>query len=224
MGQAFRVLAALLLLLAVAGCEQLFQQDSERAISAGDKKSAAGDYRFAIKLYEAALDGTAKTAEVHYKLAMIYDDKLNDPVSALHHFARYFELAPTGAHAKEARNLQKANNLRVAESLNKGAFVTQEEAVRIKKENLDLRLQIVALKAQKAAPPSSTTPGVKSEAVQRPLKPGVRTYTVQSGDTLGLIAAKFYKNKGRWKMLQDTNFFPSSSTPTLKPGQVLMVP
>jgi len=28
-------------------------------------------------------------ADVHYKLALIYDDKMNDPLNALHHFKRF---------------------------------------------------------------------------------------------------------------------------------------
>ena len=59
-----------------------------------ESKSAQGDFARAINLYEAALEDSESTrnAEVHYKLALLYDDKLNDPVSALHHFRRY--LAP----------------------------------------------------------------------------------------------------------------------------------
>ena len=152
----FAVSAALA--LAGVGCEKLFQKDGERTLDAGDKKVAAGDMRMAIKFYEAALDGTARSAEVHYKLAMIYDDKLNEPLSALHHFERYLELAPEGKHAKEAKARQKEASLKLAESLKGGAFVTQAEAVRINKENLDLRMQIVKLKAQKSA----STPDRKS--------------------------------------------------------------
>ena len=49
-----------------------------------EKKAKAGDYRGAVTLYEASLDGTAQTAEVHYRLAVIYDEKLRSPLDALH--------------------------------------------------------------------------------------------------------------------------------------------
>ena len=61
-----------------------------------DTKSAQGDFTRAINLYEAALDDSPRCAEVHYKLALLYDDKLSDPVSALHHFRRYLALSPDG--------------------------------------------------------------------------------------------------------------------------------
>ena len=218
----FAVSAALA--LAGVGCEKLFQKDGERTLDAGDKKVAAGDMRMAIKFYEAALDGTARSAEVHYKLAMIYDDKLNEPLSALHHFERYLELAPEGKHAKEAKARQKEASLKLAESLKGGAFVTQAEAVRINKENLDLRMQIVKLKAQKSASTPVPASGPHGEPIKAPIPPGARTYTVAKGDTLGSIAAKFYKNKARWPKIRDANFPGAKGTPPIQAGQELIIP
>lgn len=218
----FSVLA--LLAFAGAGCEKMFQKDSEKTITAGDKKAAAGDFRVAIKMYEAALDGTARTAEVHYKMGAIYDEKLHATVDALHHFNRYLELTPDGPHAKEAKAYQKDAPLRLAETLNRGSLVTQEEAVRIKKDNLDLKMQIVKLQAQKSAPAPGAAPSAKGEPVRKPIPPGARTYTVQRGDTLGSIAAKFYKNKARWTQIRDANFQGGKGTPPIKAGQVLVIP
>ena len=209
---------------ASSGCEKMFQKDSEKTITAGDKKAAAGDFRVAIKMYEAALDGTPRTAEVHYKMGAIYDEKLHATIDALHHFNRYLELAPDGPHAKEAKAYQKDAPLRLAETLNRGSLITQEEAVRIKKDNLDLKMQIVKLKGQKSTPIPGTAPSGKGEPVQKPIPPGARTYTVQRGDTLASIAAKFYKNKGRWTQIRDANFHGGKGTPPIKAGQVLVIP
>src|SRR4029079_1067636 len=146
------------------------------SLAASDRKAPAGEYRVAIMLYEAALDGTPKTAEIHYKLATIYDDKLNNPLGALHHFSRYLELAPEGPHAKAAREFQKPGGLRIAESLNRGGLITQEEAVRLKKENLDLRMQVVTLRAQKNAPTATAPSSGKNESVPKAIPAGARTY------------------------------------------------
>ena len=212
------------LALAGAGCEKLFQKDGERTLDAGDKKAAAGDMRMAIKFYEAALDGTPRTADVHYKLAMIYDDKLNEPLNALHHFERYLELAPEGKHAKEAKAHQKDASLKLAESLKGGAFITQAKAVRLNKENLDLRMLIVKLKAQKNPATPVPAAGPHGEVVKAPIPPGARTYTVAKGDTLGSIAAKFYKNKARWPKIRDANFPGAKGTPPIQAGQELIIP
>ena len=60
-----------------------------------ETKAREGNYAQAINLYEAALDGSPNSAEVHYQLALIYDDKMNDPLNALHHFKRFLALDPS---------------------------------------------------------------------------------------------------------------------------------
>ena len=68
-----------------------------------EQKQAAQDFRGAANAYEKALDGTPKTADAHFRLGLLYDGKLNDPVGAVHHFRRYLEFLPGGPHAKEAK-------------------------------------------------------------------------------------------------------------------------
>ncbi len=79
---------AVLVLVAsfLTGCERMVTSRNTRLIKEADWKAAQGDYLWAINLYESALDGTPQSAEVHYKLALLYDDKLNDPLAALHRF------------------------------------------------------------------------------------------------------------------------------------------
>src|SRR5258707_15486112 len=96
-----RVFAVVLALALCAGCDRLFDKGAKEALAAADRKAKAGDYRGAVSLYESALDGTAQTAEIHYRIAVIYDEKLKSPLDALHHFDRYLALAPKGQFAKE---------------------------------------------------------------------------------------------------------------------------
>ncbi len=222
--RAWALAAVAAMIVTGAGCEKLFQKDSERTLDAGDKKAAAGDVRMAIKLYEAALDGTARTAEVHYKIALIYDDKLRETVSALHHFERYLQLAPQGVRANDVKERKKQASLRLAETLKSGGFMNQAEAARLSKENLDLRMLLVKLKAQKAAPAPASGTTAKGALVKKEIPAGARTYTVQKGDTLASIAAKFYKNKARWQQIRDANFESVKGTPPIRAGQVLMIP
>ncbi len=53
------------------------------------------------------LDDSPHCAEVHYKLADVYDDKMKDPLNALHHFKRYLVVSPDGPHANEVKHLMK---------------------------------------------------------------------------------------------------------------------
>lgn len=209
-------------LLVTPACERLFDKGAKESIAAADKKAAAGDYRTAANLYEAALDGTAKTAEVHYKLALLYDTKLKSPVDALHHMERYLELAPSGAHVRDAKAYKKEGEAKLLTQLSNGSPITQQEAVRLKNENQILREQVTALRAQKAMP--AATMNAKGEPVQKPIPPGSRTYTVQSGDTLAKIARKFYKSPARARDIQDANFNALEGTVKIKPGMVLIIP
>ena len=70
--------------------------------------------REAINLYEAALDGSPTSAEVHYKLALIYDDKMNDPLNALHHFKRFLALEPSEKRAQEVKEFHEARRADLA--------------------------------------------------------------------------------------------------------------
>lgn len=213
---------------ALGGCDRLFDKGSKDELAAGDKKAAAGDFRGAVAAYEAALDGTDKTANAHWKLALIYDDKLKVPRDAIHHFERYLEIAPSGSHAKDARTMLKQAETRLALAQGKGSFITQEEAVRLKNDNLELRKTLATVRAQKAATPPPVAPGSgsgkKGEVAQKPIPPGTRTHVVQPGETMASIAQKYYKNKGRWKDIQDANFYSTNGTATIKPGQTLIVP
>src|SRR4051812_6096254 len=76
------------------GCDRMMTPHDEQVIKDAEAKSAQGDYLRAINLFEAALDASPRCADIHYKLALLYDDKLNDPLNALHHFKRYLALSP----------------------------------------------------------------------------------------------------------------------------------
>lgn len=53
--------------------------------------------------YEAVIAAKPDTPEPHWALALLLRDDLNDQQSATIHFREYLRLAPTGAHADEAR-------------------------------------------------------------------------------------------------------------------------
>jgi len=185
-----------------------------------EKKFTEGDYPAAVQFYEASLDGTQKTAEIHYRLALIYDDKIKQPVSAIHHFQRYLELDPNGSHAREAKNFLKEDEIKLGTTLANGALLTQEDAARLKNDNLTLRKQLTELRAM----PRYQPPKGSGDAAQKPIPPGARTYVVESGDTLASISRKFYKNPQRWKDIEDANFNSLSGVVKLKPGMTLIIP
>jgi nucleoid-associated protein YgaU len=227
--------AGLIVLLAgsavamLTGCDKVFQSSAARSLDAAEEKEKAGDYKAAVQSYEAAIDGTPKSADVHYRLAMIYDDKLGNPLSAVHHFRRYLEIAPRGTHAKDARNFISQDELKLGTSLSKGGMMSQSDAARLKNDNLELRNQLVDARKQitdlRSSLHDSLQHGGKATDIpQKPIPANARTYTVEPGDTLASISRKFFKTTARARDIQDANYNTLKGTVKIKPGQTLIIP
>jgi len=216
--------------LAFSGCDQLARQQKERAMDRADQAVKDSDYKTAETAYEDAIDGTPETAEAHYRLALIEDDKLKNTVAAIYHYQRYLDLQPNGSHAKDATRFVKELQFRLINELSKGAMMTQQDAARLKNENLklvqqisDLRAQVTDLRNQRnTAMKNATTPITPPDLKKLP--PGTRSYTVQTGDTLASIARRFYKSSARWKDILDANYFSLQGKTSLKVGQTLIIP
>ncbi len=187
-----------------------------------DAKAAQGDFLRAINLYEAALDDSPHCAEVHYKLGLVYDDKMKDPLNALHHFKRYLILSPNGAHANDVRNFMKHDEIALVTSLSGDSVVTRAEAARLRNENLSLRKEIEERSAGTRSVPDK--PQARESSKSAPRKAGGRTYAVRSGDTLVSISRKFYKTPARWKEILDANKKSIDDPQKLKIGLTLTIP
>jgi LysM repeat protein len=216
---------ALLLGLALAcgSCDRMITPRSAQIIKDAESKTADGNYLRAITLYESALDDSPRAADIHYRLALLYDDKMHDPLNALHHFKRYLTLAPSGPRAGEVKNFMKKDELELGTSLSGDSVVSRAEAARLRNENLTLRKELEELRAGIHAsqkPPAETKPTSTSKKTSRT----PRTYVVREGDTLASISRRFYKSSGRWKQIRDANKGVVDDPGKLKPGTILNIP
>jgi len=189
-----------------------------------DGKSAQGDFERAINLYEAALDDSPRCAEIHYKLALVYDDKMNDPLSALHHFRRYLALSPNGSHANDVKNSMKRDEVAVLTTLSGDSVVTRAEAARLRNENLNLHKELEARAGTLRSGSEKSKAGDANATKNASKKSGGRTYIVQSGDTLASISRKFYKSPRRWETILNANKESIHNPENLKVGQTLIIP
>jgi LysM repeat protein len=208
------------LALGMAGCDRMITPRSAQIIKDAESKTADGNFLRAITLYESALDDSPRSADVHYRLALLYDDKLHDPLHALHHFKRYLTLAPSGPHAADVKNFMKKAELELGTSLSGDSVVSRSEAARLKNENLALRKELEDLRAHRT--PDLTKPD--SRTADKKTGAGPHTYTVREGDTLASISRKFYKSSGRWKKIRDANRDAIQDPAKLKPGTTLTIP
>src|SRR6266576_6076918 len=173
-----------------AGCDRVTTSRYAQLMQDADVKSAQGDFDRAINLYEAALDDSPRCAEIHYKLALLYDDKLNDPVSALHHFRRYVALAPNGPHANDVKNSIKRDEISVLTVLSGDSVVTRSEAARLRNENLELHRQLESRTGASRSAAVDKSAAHDTSSKKTASKKGGRSYVVQSGDTLVSISRK----------------------------------
>src|SRR5438093_6513254 len=205
----------------LVGCDRLTSSRYSQLMQDADAKSEQGNFERAINLYEAALDDSPRCAEIHYKLALLYDDKLHDPVSALHHFRRCLALSPNGAHANDVKNSIRRDEVAVLTALSGDSVVTRAEAARLRNENLkeleerSKMSRSATDKVQARNASSKKTASAKSKG---------RTYIVQSGDTLASISRKFYKSSARWEKIRDANKENIRDPAKLTVGQSLIIP
>jgi LysM repeat protein len=211
--------SSLSILLLLAGCERMVTSRHARTVKEADWKAAQGDYLWAINLYESALDGTPQSAEVHFKLALLYDDKLNDPLHALHHFKRYLVLNPEGSHAAEVRDFMHRDEVALGTSLSGDSVVTRAEAARLRNENLNLHRQID--EGRPRAPATTKSPNRHSEKEKSTAS---QIYVVKEGDTLASISRKFYQTSKRWRDIRDANENKIDDPDNLKAGLKLKIP
>jgi tetratricopeptide (TPR) repeat protein len=202
------------------GCDQVGNSRYAHLLRDADNKLAQGDFERAVNLYEAALDDSPRGAEVHYKLALLYDDKINDPVSALHHFKRYLVLSPNGTHAKDVKDSIKRDEIAALTALSGDSVITRSEAARLRNENLTLHKQL----EERAASRTALEKSQANDATKAESKRAGQTYVVQSGDTLFSISRKFYKSPKRWKAILEANKKNIHDPKDLTVGQTLIIP
>lgn len=215
------VTSGLLTGLLLLGCDRMITPRHAQQLKDADAKSAAGDFTRAVSLYESALEDRPSDADVHYKLALIYDDKMNDPLDALHHFKRYLAIAPAGAHASDVKNFIKRDEVALLTTLSGDAVISRAEATRLRNENLTLRKDLDDTRARSHL---GATERTADTGKTKRTDAGKRTYVVQHGDTLASISRRFYKTSARWKQVLEANRDVIENPKKLTAGQTLVIP
>jgi LysM repeat protein len=165
----------------------------------GDAEAKSGRFESAIYWYESAL-GTDDRSAIHWKMAEIFANKLRDPAGAAYHYRRILALHPSGSRAEASRVALRR--------LEGGSAATEGGQIR----------------AKSGPPPKSVAAEQAAAEGEKAAKGKVRTYVVQSGDSLVSISKKFYQSPSRWKDVLDANQNQLSNPDELKAGQTIIVP
>ena len=216
--------SALWIVIAIisTGCDRMITPKHAQQLKDAETKAASGDFARAISLYESALEDRPTDAEVHYKLALLYDDKMNDPLDALHHFKRYLVIEPNGTHANDVKGLVKRDEVALLTSLSGDAVISRAEATRLRNENLALRKDLDETRGRSHI--ATGEQAANPAKIKGPDTGGKQTYVVQHGDTLASISRKFYKTSTHWKQILDANRDLINDPKKLAPGQTLVIP
>ena len=100
-----RVLAAAACLAALAGCsgESSLVDDRNPFYVKGLRLRQENRYTDAAEAFEKCLRLSPASAKAHLQLAMLYEDRLSDPVRAIYHYRAYLVTSPNGENADMVR-------------------------------------------------------------------------------------------------------------------------
>lgn len=181
----------LLLLLCATGCIPTRDgtQDEQREphFLRGHESVRQRDYKGAAEAFERALEANPRSASAHFELGLLFEQHLNDPATAIHHFERFLKLRPTSDKAEIVR--QRVNNCKMelaklfliapnAPSVQKEMDKLKSEVERLGLENHQLRRHVEVLTAQSAARSAVATPAAKGfAAAPSPARPATTPVT-----------------------------------------------
>jgi tetratricopeptide (TPR) repeat protein len=218
----------LILLLALAGCQPTGTNPEHSAAYEQARKSAdAGEWKAAAAFYRQTLDESPRFARAYLDLGLLYDEKLNDPIAAIHHYRRYLELEPNSDKRKVVEDFIERSRLSLASKLPQSSGVDASELVRLQQQNTALANEIATLKAKLAAFEAAinapaTVP--TNAPLPSPLVPKPRTHVVAGGDTLYSIALRYYGTGAAWEKIYQANREKLPSKDRLTVGQQLTIP
>src|SRR6478672_7327103 len=171
------MLLATVLLCGCGGPSQgVADEEKEPHFLEGRSRVNSMDYDGAIQSFENALIANPKSASAHFELGWLYDQRKNEPATAIYHYGRFLEAHSTGEQADRARSrivsckqeLARTVTLApVTQSLQREFDQLTEENRRLREENERWRAYFIrnpGLTNTVGAPPTPTSDTSHSSA------------------------------------------------------------
>tara|TARA_Y100001934_G_scaffold200222_1_gene236105 strand:- start:2605 stop:3339 length:735 start_codon:yes stop_codon:yes gene_type:complete len=154
-----------------------------------------------------------------------------DPVASIYHLRRFLLLKPESREASKVRQLIVSAEREIIRKLPGKPYDDYLELIALKEENAKLKRLIDDYKARLGVPLEeiSKTPLPVDPPANPPTQPPpgpatVRSYVVQSGDSLYAISRKFYGDSSHIDHIFQANRDSLPNKDSLKPGQTLRIP
>lgn len=216
----FLFLAVLMLLTACGrpGALPLASETSNGDYERAQELKRQGREQEALALFLRVIDtrGTAGAPESHLEAGVLCEQKLRDPVTAVYHYRKFLELAPTSPQAPLVRDRIDSALRDFARTLPGQPLDNQSAELlatieALKKENAQLRTQLGQTPRQTVniapAPPvrSNPAPPVGPAPPPPSVNATTRKHTVASGDTLSKIAQQYYGDRSKFQQIFEAN-------------------
>ena len=200
--------------LVLSGCSPSGQSqlDDEREphFVLGQSRVNAMDYQGALEAFEQSLEVNPHSAQAHYQLAMLYEQKISDPAAAIYHYGQYLKFDPKAPNAEVVtQRIYSCKQQLAADVMSMPSSpAVMKQIDQLTDINQRLQAQVAYYSNQLAAarsnpvipqnnfPPPQTPNPIPPTPVQSvsanppppPAKP--RTHTVVAGETAAAIARK----------------------------------
>src|SRR6478609_4267562 len=141
---AVSIIAAVLLCGCGGSSQSVADEEKEPHFLEGRSRVNSLDYDGAIQSFENALTANPKSASAHFELGWLYDQRKNEPATAIYHYGRFLEAHASGEKAERARTrivackqeLARTVTLApVSQSMQKEFDQLTEENRRLREEN-----------------------------------------------------------------------------------------
>jgi LysM repeat protein len=228
--------------VALAGCEPSGQSaaddEQEPHYLLGQNRVNAMDFQGAVEAFEESLEANPHSAQAHFQLAMLYDEKESNPAAAIYHYQEYLRFDPKAGNAEVVKQRIYICKQQLAADVLPlpSSPAAQQQLQQLADKNRQLQdeldkwrayyaSQTAAVKTNPPAVPNSFEPPAAATVVPAqpvaanlpPAKP--RTHIVAAGETPAAIARKY--GVGLNALLAAN---PSMIPKKLHVGQVLNLP
>lgn len=215
---------------------------------------SAGDIDGAIELFTQSLEENPGSSRAHLDLALLLHDQKKDYVGAIYHYRRYLALRPDTEKQQLIEDRIRLAKQALVGSVSVAGEDSAREIADLKKENTVLNAEvrrltqqveqlmgqaeaqsgeIARLKESDKVKPVPTPPPaeprkeavvVTSKPAAAPSRSAPRTYRVQPGESLIVIAKKVYGDGQDWVKIYEANRAQLGNSNRLLVGQLLEIP